>query len=43
MENIACLICLLIICGNIQILMNLCILFLYFGVPFMDVGVVSYL
>ena len=32
-----------IICGNIQILMNLGILFLYFGVPFMYVGVVSYL
>ena len=43
MENIACLICLFIICGNIQILMNLGILFLYFGVPFMYVGVVSYL
>ena len=43
MENMACLICLFIICGYIQILMNLGILFLYFGVPFMDVGVVSYL
>ena len=43
MENIACLICLFIICGNIQMLMNLGIVFLYFGVPFMDVGVVSYL
>ena len=43
MENIACLICLFIICGNIQILINLGILFLYFGVHLMDVGVVSYL
>ena len=35
--------CLFIVCGNIQILINFGILFMCFGVPFMDVGVVSYL
>ena len=41
MENITCPICLFIICDNIQIIMNLGILFLYFVVNFVDV--VSYL
>ena len=43
MENTACLICLFIICDNIQILINLGILFLYFVVTSVDVCVVSYL